>query len=149
MTIRNATSADMPAVLELIKELARFEREPDAVRVTVEDLCRDGFGENPLFRVVVAELDAEVCGMALFYHRYSTWKGKTIHLEDLVVRVAQRGIGIGQALFDAVMSSARSEGVRRVEWQVLDWNRNAIAFYAKQGARVLGDWRVVHLEMDK
>lgn len=135
----------MPAVLSLIQELAVFEKEPDAVVVTVADLERDGFGENPLFHTFVAEMNGEIIGMALYYYRYSTWKGKTIHLEDLIVKEAHRGTGAGLALYTEIIKQGRKEGVRRLEWNVLDWNEPAIRFYEKSGAKVLDDWRVVQM----
>ena len=135
----------MPAVLQLIQELAVFEKEPDAVVVTVDDLIRDGFGEKPLFHTFVAELNGEIIGMALYYYRYSTWKGKTIHLEDLIVKEAHRGTGAGLALYTEIMKQGKKDGVRRIEWNVLDWNEPAIRFYEKSGAIVLDDWRVVQM----
>jgi GNAT superfamily N-acetyltransferase len=99
MNIRRGNPEDMKAVLGLIKELAEFEKEPNAVLVTVDDLIRDGFGPVPLFHVFVAEVESEIVGIALYYYRYSTWKGKTIHLEDLVVKDKMRGTGLGYALF--------------------------------------------------
>ena len=146
MTIRKATEKDMPFVLELIRELAIFEKEPDAVVVTVDDLVRDGFSENPLFQCFVAEVENEIIGMALFYYRYSTWKGKTIHLEDLIVKESKRGTGAGFALYKEIIQQGKAENVRRIEWNVLDWNTPAIDFYEKSGAKVLGDWRVVHMD---
>jgi GNAT superfamily N-acetyltransferase len=146
MTIRRAKPQDMPAVLRLITELAVFEREPEAVVVTVDDLIRDGFGENPLFQCLVAEEGSEILGMALFYFRYSTWKGKTIHLEDLIVTETHRGKSIGQRLYAAVIAEGKNQGVRRIEWNVLDWNTPAIGFYEKSGAKILPDWRVVHMD---
>ncbi len=146
MTIRKATKNDMPSVLELIQELATFEKEPDAVVVTVDDLVRDGFSENPLFQCFVAEVENEIIGMALYYYRYSTWKGKTIHLEDLIVKENKRGTGAGFALYKEIIKQGKAENVRRIEWNVLDWNTPAIDFYEKSGARVLGDWRVVHMD---
>ncbi len=145
MTIRKGTPSDMPAVLELIRELAVFEREPDAVVVTADDLIQDGFSENPMFSTFVAEIDNKVVGMALFYYRYSTWKGKTIHLEDLIVSEEMRGRGIGFSLYAEVIRQGEKDGVRRIEWNVLDWNTPAIDFYEKSGAKVLADWRVVHM----
>ncbi|MCW1147998.1 GNAT family N-acetyltransferase [Flavobacterium lacisediminis] len=146
MIIRKATKNDMPSVLELIQELATFEKEPDAVVVTVDDLVRDGFSENPLFQCFVAEVDGEIIGMALYYYRYSTWKGKTIHLEDLIVKESKRGTGAGFALYKEIIKQGKAENVRRIEWNVLDWNTPAIDFYEKSGAKVLGDWRVVHMD---
>ena len=146
MIIRKATKNDMPSVLELIQELATFEKEPDAVVVTVDDLIRDGFSENPLFQCFVAEIENEIIGMALFYYRYSTWKGKTIHLEDLIVKENKRGTGAGFALYKEIIKQGKAENVRRIEWNVLDWNTPAIDFYEKSGAKVLGDWRVVHMD---
>ena len=136
----------MPSVLELIQELATFEKEPDAVVVTVDDLIRDGFSENPLFQCFVAEEENEIIGMALYYYRYSTWKGKTIHLEDLIVKENKRGTGAGFALYKEIIKQGKAENVRRIEWNVLDWNTPAIDFYEKSGAKVLGDWRVVHMD---
>ena len=146
MKIRKAIEKDMTSVLELIKELAIFEKEPDAVVVTVDDLVRDGFSENPLFQCFVAEVDNEIIGMALYYYRYSTWKGKTIHLEDLIVKESKRGTGAGFALYKEIIKQGKAENVRRIEWNVLDWNTSAIDFYEKSGAKVLNDWRVVHMD---
>ena len=146
MQIRKATANDMPSVLELIQELATFEKEPDAVVVTVADLIRDGFSENPLFQCFVAEVDGEIIGMALYYYRFSTWKGKTIHLEDLIVKESKRGTGAGFALYKEIIKQGKAENVRRIEWNVLDWNTPAIDFYEKSGAKVLDDWRVVHMD---
>lgn len=146
MNIRKGTIEDMPRVLELIQELAVFEKQPDAVEVTVADLERDGFGANPLFEVLVAESEGVIPGIALFYNRYSTWKGKTIHLEDLIVSEKYRGSGIGMKLYQAVMEEAKKQNVRRVEWNVLDWNTPAISFYEKTGAVVFKDWLVAQMD---
>lgn len=146
MIIRKGEPADMPAVLDLITELAIFERQPDAVVVTAADLVRDGFQENPLFHTFVAELDGSIVGMALYYYRYSTWKGKTIHLEDLILKEKFRKQGIGFALYQKVIETGYNEGVRRIEWNVLDWNIAAIEFYQKTGAVVFDDWRVAQLD---
>lgn len=145
-TIRKALKDDMLDVMNLIKELAHFEKEADAVQVTVEDLENDGFGESPLFNCFVAEMDSEIVGMALFYSRYSTWKGPTIHLEDLIVTESKRGLKIGSALYAKVIEYGYKKGVKRIEWAVLDWNKPAIDFYEKTGARVLRDWNTVHIE---
>lgn len=146
MIIRKGEPTDMPAVLDLITELAVFERQPDAVVVTAADLVRDGFQENPLFHTFVAELEGTIVGMALYYYRYSTWKGKTIHLEDLILKEKFRKQGIGFALYQKVIETGFNEGVRRIEWNVLDWNTPAIEFYKKTGAEVFDDWRVAQLD---
>lgn len=138
--IRKAKKEDMPDVLLLIKELAAFEKAPDAVEVTAGDLQRDGFGNNPLFTCFVAEAGGKIQGMALVYFRYSTWKGKTLHLEDLVVRQEMRKKGIGNLLFRCVMEFASENKANRVEWEVLDWNTDAIKFYEKAGASIIKDW---------
>ena len=137
----------MASVLDLIRELASFEKEPEAVELTVRDLQHDGFSGRVRFKVILAEEDGEVLGMALFYDRYSTWKGKVIHLEDLIVKKAHRNKGIGGALYAEVMRHAHKNGYRRVSWEVLDWNQVAIDFYESTGAKVLQDWNVV--QMDK
>ena len=146
MLIRKGQADDMPAVLDLITELAIFERQPDAVVVTAADLVRDGFQENPLFHTFVAEMDGMIVGMALYYYRYSTWKGKTIHLEDLILKEKYRKQGIGFSLYQNVIEAGYREGVRRIEWNVLDWNTPAIEFYQKTGAKVFDDWRVAQLD---
>lgn len=146
MYIRKGKIEDMKAVRELIQELADFEKEPDAVEVTVADLERDGFGSTPLFHVFVAEVDHKIVGMALYYYRYSTWKGKTIHLEDLIVKEKMRGSGIGSALYSKIMEQGKADGVKRIEWAVLDWNQPAIEFYKKSGAVVMEDWRVAQMD---
>ena len=146
MIIRKGNPEDMKAVLELIQELAHFEKEPDAVVVTVEDLIRDGFGTTPLFHVFVAEVEATIVGIALYYYRYSTWKGKTIHLEDLVVKQSMRGTGLGYALYSEVIKQGKKDNVRRIEWAVLDWNTPAIEFYENSGAKVFDDWRVAQMD---
>ncbi|MBP2833185.1 GNAT family N-acetyltransferase [Aquimarina sp. U1-2] len=146
--IRDAKKTDMPQVLALIQELAVFEKEPEAVEITVEELIREGFGEHPLFHCFVAEVHQEIIGIALVYDRFSTWKGRTIHLEDLIVKEAMRGTGLGSALYTQVMKYAKEKGVRRVEWVVLDWNQNAIKFYEKSGATLLKDWYLVQMHQD-
>lgn len=136
----------MPSILELITELAVFEKEPSAVVITVGDLERDGFGNTPLFQTFVAEADGKIVGMALYYFRYSTWKGKTIHLEDLIVTEKFRNTGIGKQLYRAVIGQGQTENVRRIEWNVLNWNQSAIDFYVRSGAIVKDDWLVVQMD---
>lgn len=143
--IRKAIKTDMPQVLSLINQLAIFENEPDAVEVTLADLEADGFRENPSFFCFVAEIDSKIEGIALCYYRYSTWKGKVVHLEDLIVNDAMRGLGLGSALLDEVVKYGHSLGVKRINWEVLDWNEPAITFYKQKGATIMNDWRVVHL----
>ncbi|WP_432280190.1 N-acetyltransferase family protein [Urechidicola vernalis] len=147
MSIRKAIKSDAGSILDLIQHLADFENEPDEVEVTKEDIERDGFGTTPLFNVFVAEVDNEVVGMAFYYYRYSTWKGKTIHLEDLIVREDMRKKNIGGLLYQSIMKQAFNENVRRVEWVVLDWNTPARNFYLNSGAKILEGWETV--QMDK
>lgn len=146
MILREAQKEDMKSVLELIQELATFEKEPNAVVVTVDDLIRDGFSDNPLFHCFVGEIDEQIVGMALYYYRYSTWKGKTIHLEDLIVKEKMRGTGLGFALYSKVIEQGKKDNVRRIEWAVLDWNTPAIDFYEKSGAKVLRDWYIAQMD---
>lgn len=146
MNIRSARSSDMQGVLNLILELAHFEKEPEAVEVGVEDLIEDGFGEAPKFHCFIAEEDGDIKGIALTYMRYSTWKGPALHLEDLIVTKNSRGKGIGTKLLDTVVSYAKELGVKRLGWEVLDWNTPAIKFYESKGAKVLRDWHVVQLD---
>ncbi|MCP4978341.1 MAG: GNAT family N-acetyltransferase [Maribacter sp.] len=145
-SIREAIAEDMEYVLELIKELASFEKEPGAVEVTADDLVHDGFGSEKLFHCFVGESNRSIVGMALVYNRYSTWKGPIIHLEDLVVSETMRGSGLGTALLNEVVKYCAKQGVKRISWEVLDWNEPAITFYKKKGAKVLRDWDVVHLD---
>jgi len=144
--IRKAEKKDMGSVLELINELAVFEKEPEAVIIDEKDLIRDGFGENPAFQCFVAEADGKIEGMALIYFRYSTWKGKTVHLEDLIVREEFRGKGLGSALYTEVIKYAAEQKVKRAEWVVLNWNKGAADFYRRSGANVLADWDTVQME---
>lgn len=144
--LRYATSEDMISVLDLIRELAEFENEPNAVEVTVNDLIKDGFEGKKSFRVIVAELENEIVGMALFYPRYSTWKGRALHLEDLIVKKDFRGKGIGNALYTAVLEYADQNDYKRVAWEVLDWNKVAIDFYVSTGAKVFNTWRVAQID---
>ena len=146
--VRDAVQNDMKQVLILIKELAKFEKEPNAVILNEEQLVRDGFSENPKFKCFVAESNNEIIGMALGYPRYSTWKGVTMHLEDLIVTKSRRGNGIGSLLFSKFINYAHSLRVKRIEWAVLDWNVNAIEFYEKNGAKILSDWRVAQMDED-
>jgi GNAT superfamily N-acetyltransferase len=146
MIIRKGVSEDMFAVLDLIKELSVFENEPNAVVITVDDLVSDGFSSTPLFHIFVAEVESQIVGIALYYYRYSTWKGKTIHLEDLVVKESMRGSGVGFALYSEIIKQGKKDKVRRIEWNVLDWNTTAINFYKNSGAKILDDWKVAQMD---
>ncbi|PHS67509.1 MAG: GNAT family N-acetyltransferase [Flavobacterium sp.] len=144
--IRKSTPNDMPQVLDLIKELATFEKEPDAVIITADYLVKEGFGKDPQFTCFVAEMEDEIVGMALIYYRFSTWKGKAIHLEDLIVKDKLRGSGIGKALYTRVIQYAAEKKVKRIEWAVLNWNIGAIKFYERSGANVMKDWYIAQMD---
>lgn len=147
-TIRMAEKTDAASILGLIRELAIFEREPEAVVVTEKDIQIHGFGPTPLFHCIVAEKNHTVVGMALFYPRYSTWKGPTFHLEDLIVTEVHKGKGVGTALYQAFIAEAYEAGVNRIEWVVLDWNTPAVQFYKNSGAQVSEEWNTVQMDRD-
>ena len=139
-TLRRGQESDLPRVLALIQELAAYEREPDAVTNTLDMMRHDGFGPEPIFGFFVLESGDDLIGLALFYTAYSTWKGRMMFLEDLVVTEAARRGGYGRLLFDAVVAEAQRTSAQRMKWQVLDWNEPAIAFYKKLGANIEGEW---------
>jgi GNAT superfamily N-acetyltransferase len=150
MIIRDANPEDVPAILGLIQELADFENEPDSVETTEEDLLRDGFGENPYFKCFVAEKENEVIGMALSFFCWSTWTGRpSLFLEDLYVKQAQRGQGVGLALLKRCAQLAVEKNCARFEWEVLDWNQGARDFYHNIGARHMQGWLVYRLDGEK
>ena len=138
LKIRKAISSDVKDIIRLLVELAVYEKEPDAVKVTEEELIRDGFGSSPRYECLLAEFNSQVVGLAFFTPRYSTWVGDTLHLEDLVVTKKMRGKGIGTLLYREFLLEAKQRGVNSVEWSVLDWNKTAIDFYKKSGAIVDG-----------
>ena len=149
LEIRPATPADVHAILRFIRELAEYEREPDAVTATTDDLLRHGFGDAPLFRVLMASHDGAEAGFAFYFFQYSTWTGAPVlYLEDLYVTPAHRKLGIGKALMHRLASIAVDAGCKRFQWAVLDWNTPAIGFYESIGARVLPDWRTVRVDGD-
>jgi GNAT superfamily N-acetyltransferase len=146
LNIRTAVPADVPTILRFIRELALYEREPDAVVATEDDLLRDGWGPTPRFRAMIAEADAEGVGFALYFTTYSTWRGHHgIRLEDLYVTPSMRGKGIGKALLAHLARIAVDEGCPRLEWDVLEWNAPAIAVYERVGAHILNEWRIMRL----
>lgn len=147
--IRQGTADDLPAVLQLIKELAAYENAPNEVTLTLEDMLKDGFGEKPLFELLVAESNGSILGMALYFYSYSTWKGKCIYLEDIVVKEDARRKGIGLQLFEALIKKARDFGAQRLQWQVLDWNQPAISFYKKINANLDPSWINCKLTFDQ
>lgn len=139
-SIRKGVQRDLPQVLGLIKELAEYEKAPLEVTVSVADMERDGFGEHPIFQFFVAETEGKVVGISLYYIKYSTWKGKCVFLEDIIVTEAYRKFGIGKKLFDEVVKVAKEMKVKRLEWQVLEWNEPAIQFYKKLNSHFDSEW---------
>ena len=139
--IRKAIKSDCERMMELVRELAIFERAPDEVTVTMEHFIETGFGKNPVWQALVAVNEEEkIIGISLYYMRYSTWKGLRLYLEDLIVTFEYRGQGIGKMLFESTVEEARKMGINGIMWQVLDWNEPAIEFYKKYGADVSGEW---------
>ena len=141
--------ADLPQVLELIKELAAYERAPHEVSNTVEQMEKDGFGPNPIYGFFVAEANQVIIGISIYYWRYSTWKGKRLYLEDIVVSEKERGNGAGKLLFDRTMQHSLDEGCTGMMWQVLEWNEPAINFYKKYGAKLDDEWTNGGLERNQ
>jgi len=144
--IREATPADVPQILDFIRALAAYEREPDAVKATEDDLLRDGFGPNPIFFCLMAEEDGAPAGFAFYFFSYSTWLGRPgLYLEDLFVAPEFRGLGIGKSLLQRVAAIAVEKGCPRLQWEVLDWNTPAIEFYTAMGAEFMDTWRNVRV----
>jgi GNAT superfamily N-acetyltransferase len=140
IVLRRAVKEDCPRLLELVQELALFERAPEEVTVTLEHFTESGFGENPVWWAFVVCVDGKTEGFALYYIRYSTWKGQRMYLEDLIVTEKMRGRGLGKRLFDRLLEEAKEKGLRGMVWQVLDWNEPAIQFYKKYKARFEPGW---------
>jgi len=149
MNIREGKKADLPRVLELVRELAEFERAPHEVINTVDAMERDGFGPNPIFGFFVAEHASRIVGLSLYYWRYSTWKGKRLYLEDIIVTESERGKGIGKLLFDRTLKHTLDTGCSGMTWQVLDWNEPAINFYKKYGSKVSTEWYTCTIERNE
>ncbi len=139
-TIRKGEKKDITQALSLIKELAAYEKAPGEVAVSVEEMEEDGFGENPVYKFFVAEIEHKIVGISLFYIKYSTWKGKCVFLEDIIVTEPFRKRGVGKKLFDEVVKVAKELNVRRLEWQVLEWNDHAIKFYEKANSHFDSEW---------
>jgi GNAT superfamily N-acetyltransferase len=144
--IRQGTKADLPRALDLIRELAEFENASHEVSNTIQKMEEDGFGENPIFGFFVAENERGIVGLSLYYFRYSTWKGKRLYLEDIIVTEKERGSGLGKKLFDRTMKKCLEAGCTGMMWQVLDWNEPAINFYKKYQAKLDNEWVNCHLE---
>ncbi|HZY80530.1 MAG TPA: GNAT family N-acetyltransferase [Cyclobacteriaceae bacterium] len=149
INIRVGRKDDLPRVLELIKELAEYERAADQVINTVAMLEKDGFGPQPIYGFFVAEDGVKIIGLSLYYWRYSTWKGKRLWLEDIIVTQSERGRGVGKLLFDRTMQHTLDEKCSGMMWQVLDWNEPAINFYKKYGSKISGEWHNCVLEADQ
>jgi len=149
LTIRPATPADVPLILEFIRDLAEYEREPQAAVATAADLLRDGFGPEPKFRADIAEWSGEPAGFAFYFWNYSTWQGKPgLYLEDLFVRPQFRGNGIGKALLVHLARVALKNNCGRLVWQVLDWNTPSIKFYESLGAQTMKEWLTMRVTGD-
>ncbi|MDG1189331.1 MAG: GNAT family N-acetyltransferase [Flavobacteriales bacterium] len=138
--IRKGVKSDLPAVLDLIKELADFERALIEVTVSLEDLEHDGFGNHPYYWFIVAEKEGEIIGLSFYFIRYSTWKGRFLFLEDFVVKESFRNKGVGALLFEETIRIAKELDVKGMTWQVLDWNKNAIRFYEKYNSDISTEW---------
>jgi GNAT superfamily N-acetyltransferase len=146
--IRRGETKDVPYILELIHQLAEYEKALHEVELTQEQLLVDGFGELPLYGLFVVEYQEEIIGFALYFYRYSTWKGKTLYLEDLYVKPDYRQEGIGARLFEILIKTAKEEKCRRMFWQVLAWNEPAMNFYKKIGADLDAEWTNGHLVIE-
>lgn len=149
ITIREASPSDMSAVHALIKELAIYEKAEHEVITTPESLLKDGFGEHPLFGCFIAEKDDTIIGISLFYWRFSTWKGKRLYLEDIIVNEKHRGSGAGKLLLERTLRHALDENCSGAMWQVLDWNEPAIQFYKKYAPQFSAEWINVSLEREQ
>lgn len=145
--IRKATLEDVPAIYELVKELALFEKAPEEVSSTCEDFIQNGFQENPIFFSNLIYFQGNLAGFSLWYFRYSTWKGKRFYLEDLFIKEEFRSLGLGKMLLDEAIVEAKRTQCTGMMWQVLDWNEPAIQFYSKYGVKFDAGWLNVHLDI--
>ena len=144
--LRKALATDIPEMLRLVMELAIYEKAPEQVTNTEARMLEEGFGENPAFGCILAEEDTKIVGLAIYYYRYSTWKGKRIYLEDLIVTESQRGKGTGKLLFDTVIEIGKETNCSGMMWQVLEWNEPAINFYKNYPTRFDEGWLNAHLD---
>ncbi len=144
--LRKAQKEDIGRILELVTELAIFEKAPNEVSNTPERMLKEGFGDNPAFGCILAEREGIIIGMSLYYYRYSTWKGRRLYLEDIIVTESERGGGAGKLLFDATIEQGKADDCSGMMWQVLDWNEPAINFYKKYNARFDAEWLNCHLD---
>ena len=138
--IRKALENDVPAIMRLVHQLAEFEKQPEEVINSEEQMRLEGFGSNPAFSALLAEADGTVCGMSVYFYSYSTWKGKSIYIDDIIVDEEFRGKGIGRRLIEATIMAAKNEGVGKLHWQVLDWNEPAIKFYNLYNPSFEAEW---------
>ncbi len=145
LVVRDAQREDVPFIMQLITELAIYEKSEHEVETTIASMLEDGFGERPCYKAMVAELHSEIVGIAVYFYSYSTWKGRSLYLDDLVVSEKVRRMGVGHQLFGALVKKAASEGVGKMHWQVLDWNEPAIHFYEKWKATLQDGWLNVSL----
>ncbi len=148
-TIRKATSKDVPSIMQLVRELAEFEKAPEEVLNSESQMLAEGFGENPAFEALVAETEKSICGMSLYYYSYSTWKGRSMYIDDIIVNENCRNQGIGRALMEATIQVAKEKNVGKLHWQVLDWNEPAIKFYQKYDPSFDPEWINCAIEKEK
>ena len=149
MLIREALEKDCNRILELVQELADYEREPEAVTITLSEFIEAGFGSKPVWKAYLAEVDGKIEGFALYYIRFSTWKGQRLYLEDFYVTQEMRGKGLGKQLFEIMIKEVKEKGFKGMNWQVLDWNEPAINFYKKYGSEFDSGWLNASLSQEQ
>lgn len=147
LLIRKGKKEDVNQVFSLIIELADFEKSIHEVSITTDDLLKDGFRDNPYYRFIIAEKDSEIIGVAIYFYRYSTWKGRVIYLEDFIVKSQYRNTGVGTKIFDKLKLIGKEKNVKSIVWQVLNWNETAINFYKKHGAILSNQWLNGRIEL--
>ena len=147
LIIRKGKKEDVNQVFSLIIELADFEKSIHEVSITTDDLLKDGFRDNPYYRFIIAEKDSEIIGVAIYFYRYSTWKGRVLYLEDFIVKSQYRNTGVGTKIFDKLKLIGKEKNVKSIVWQVLNWNETAINFYKKHGAILSNQWLNGRIEL--